>query len=64
MTPDPDIPAVDLDELIVEGYQRMPQGEEFDVDEWGDLGVVGATMSADQMRLLNEDEREAGLDPW
>jgi predicted transcriptional regulator len=56
--------AITVDRAIVEGYQRMPQGAEFDADEWGNLGTMMATMSAEQMKQLNEEEREAGFEPW
>jgi predicted transcriptional regulator len=56
--------ASSVDRLIVEGYRRMPQGGEFDADEWGNLGGMMATISAEQMRQLNEEEREAGFEPW
>ena len=52
-----------LDQLMVDGYTRMPQSD-FDADEWGDLGRMMTAMSADQMRRLNDEEREAGFDPW
>jgi predicted transcriptional regulator len=53
-----------VDQLIVEGYTRIPQGGKFDSDEWGNLGTMMGTMSADQMRRLNEEERKAGFGPW
>jgi hypothetical protein len=56
--------ATAVDQLIIEGYQRTPQGGEFDIDEWGSLGAMMATMSAEQMRQLNEEEREADFEPW
>jgi predicted transcriptional regulator len=56
--------ATAIDQLIIEGYRRMPQGGQFDADEWGNLGTMMATMSAEQMKQLNEEEREAGFEPW
>lgn len=56
--------ATAIDRLIIEGYQRLPQGGQFDADEWGNLGTMMATMTAEQMRLLNDEEREAGFEPW
>jgi predicted transcriptional regulator len=56
--------ATAIDRLIIEGYQRLPQGGQFDADEWGNLGAMMATMTAEQMRLLNDEEREAGFEPW
>ncbi len=54
----------EIDRRIVEGYRRMPQGGEADVDEWGDLGRAVAALSADSLRALAEEEREAGFEPW
>lgn len=52
-----------IDQQIIEGYRRAPQGD-FDEDAWGDLGRMMTAMSADQMRQLNEEERAAGFQPW
>lgn len=53
-----------IDRRIVDGYMRMPQGGEYDADEWGDLDrLMGALMVA-QQRRLTEEERDAGLEPW
>ena len=54
----------ELDRRIVEGYRRMPQGGEHDVDEWGDLGRMADALLVMQMRALNDEEREAGFEPW
>jgi predicted transcriptional regulator len=54
----------EIDRQVVEGYRRMPQGGEHDVDEWGDLGLAVATLSAETFRALDEEEREAGFGPW
>jgi predicted transcriptional regulator len=53
-----------IDRQIIEGYTRMPQGGEHDVDEWGNLARQATVLAADQMRQLNEEEREAGFEPW
>lgn len=53
-----------IDRGIVEGYTRMPQGGEYDADEWGDVGKLMTALTADQMRSLTEEEREAGFEPW
>lgn len=53
-----------IDRQIVEGYTRMPQGGEFDVDEWGDLGQMMTALTAESFRALAEEEREAGYEPW
>lgn len=56
--------AAEIDRRIVEGYRRMPQGGEFDIDEWGDLGATIATLTRESMRALDEEERAAGFEPW
>lgn len=53
-----------LDQQIVDGYTRMPQGGEYDEDEWGDLGQFTTVLMVDQMRRLNAEEAEAGHEPW
>jgi hypothetical protein len=55
---------VAVDQLIVEGYQRMPQDKESELDEWGNLTAMMAAVSAEQMRQLNDQEHEAGFEPW
>ncbi len=54
----------EIDRQIVEGYQRMPQGGENDIDEWGDLGLAVTALSIETLRRLDEEERAAGLEPW
>lgn len=54
----------EIDRQIVEGYTRMPQGGEFDVDQWGDLGKMVDSLAITTFRRLDAEEREAGLDPW
>ncbi len=54
----------EIDRRIIEGYTHMPQGGEFDVDEWGDLGQIATTLAAESFRRLSEEEREAGFEPW
>lgn len=53
-----------IDQEIVDGYTKLPQGGEYDADEWGDIGRLMTTLTADQMRQLNIEEGEAGHDPW
>lgn len=53
-----------IDRQIVDGYRRMPQGGEYDADEWGDLGQLVSALMVDQLRQLNEEERQAGFEPW
>lgn len=53
-----------IDRKIIEGYTRMPQGGEFDADEWGDLGMFMTALTAEQLRQEAADEQAAGLDPW
>ncbi len=56
--------TAEIDRQIVEGYSRMPQGGEFDDDEWGDVGELLTVLTADQQRQLNREERAAGFEPW
>lgn len=53
-----------IDREIIAGYTRMPQGGEYDADEWGDLGQFVSALMATQQRRLTEEERDAGFDPW
>lgn len=53
-----------IDRQIVEGYERMPQGGEYDADDWGDVGQFMTALTVDHLRRLSEEEREAGLEPW
>lgn len=53
-----------IDRQIVEGYRRMPQSGEYDVDEWGDVGQFVSALMVEQFRRLNDEEREAGFGPW
>ena len=53
-----------IDRQIVEGYRRMPQGGDYDADEWGDLAQLMSALTADNLRRLHEEEREAGFEPW
>lgn len=54
----------EIDRAIEDGYTRMPQGGEYDIDEWGDLGKLVTALSAETFRRMEEDERAAGLEPW
>ncbi|MGH8909606.1 MAG: CopG family ribbon-helix-helix protein [Egibacteraceae bacterium] len=54
----------EIDRQIIEGYTRMPQGGEYDIDEWGDLGKTVTALTVDAFRRLDEEERAAGFDPW
>jgi predicted transcriptional regulator len=53
-----------IDRQIVKGYTQRPQGGEYDADDWGDLASLMTALTADQMRQLNTEEREAGFEPW
>lgn len=53
-----------IDHQIIEGYQRMPQGGEYDADEWGSIGELLVALTMDQMRQADREEREAGLERW
>jgi hypothetical protein len=54
----------EIDRQIVEGYRRMPQGGEPDIDEWGDLGAMMSALATESMGALDEEERAAGFEPW
>lgn len=54
----------DTDQRIVDGYTRMPQGGEFDVDEWGDRGRFITELTSDSLRDLSDEEAAAGHEPW
>lgn len=63
----------EIDRRIQEGYRRMPQGGEYDKDEWGDLGAMTTALGAATLERLAEEEEEeeeeaaaaaAGLGPW
>lgn len=54
----------DIDRRIIEGYTRMPQGGEYDVDEWGDLGQMVTALAAESLRRLEGEERAGGYEPW
>lgn len=56
--------AAAIDRQIVEGYTRMPQAGEYDADAWGDMGSLMTSLTAVQLRQLNEEEREAGFESW
>lgn len=51
-----------IDREIIDGYTRMPQGGEHDVDEWGDLGAWVTGLTIEQLRHLDRQDAEA--DPW
>ena len=54
----------EIDRQIVEGYARMPQGGEFDRDEWGDLGGMVTGMTAEMLRRTSEEEAAEGHESW
>lgn len=53
-----------IDQQIVDGYTRMPQGGEYDVDDWGDVGRFVDALTVAQQRRLSEEEQDAGVEPW
>lgn len=53
-----------IDRQIVDGYQKMPQGGEYDADGWGNLDRQLTALTGDQMKQLNQEERDAGFEPW
>lgn len=46
---------------IVEGYRRTPQARP---EEWGDLRRHGDDATAEVLRRLDAEERDAGHGPW
>ncbi len=54
----------EIDRQIRQGYTRLPQGGEYDVDEWGDLGRMVTALTVESLRRLQDEERAAGLEPW
>lgn len=54
----------EIDDRIRQGYTRMPQGGEFDVDEWGDLGRMVVTLTAESLRRLAAEEDSGGFERW
>lgn len=46
---------------MIEGYRRHPQLEH---DEWGDPLALAEQSTRETFRRLDEEEREAGLEPW
>lgn len=53
-----------IDRQVVEGYERVPQGGEYDADEWGNVGNLMTALTAQQLQALNQEERDAGFEPW
>lgn len=43
---------------IVEGYRRFPQAA---LDEWGNLGALADRSTAETLKRLDTEEREAGI---
>jgi Arc/MetJ-type ribon-helix-helix transcriptional regulator len=50
-----------IDAAIIEGYRRIPPGTP---DEWGDLGASLDHHTRETMQRLDEEERQAGVEPW
>ena len=50
-----------IDAAIVEGYRRIPAGTP---DEWGDLEAHLDQNTRETLRRLDEEERQAGVEPW
>lgn len=49
-----------IDRAIVEGYTLIPQAGL----DGADLPPVTSVLTADLMRRLNAEERDAGFEPW
>ena len=48
-------------DAIAEGYRRIPPGIP---DEWGDLELMADIAGREAAQRLDQEEREAGFDPW
>lgn len=53
-----------LDQALRDGYERQPQGGQFDADEWGDLGAMLTGLMVETLDAVAEEERDAGFEPW
>jgi predicted transcriptional regulator len=53
-----------IDREIVDAYTRMPQGGEFDRDEWGDMGGMATALTKESFKNLEQEEQAAGSEPW
>lgn len=50
-----------IDAAIIEGYRRIPAGTP---DEWGDIDAQLAQNSRETRQRLDEEECQAGVEPW
>jgi predicted transcriptional regulator len=50
-----------IGEAIAEGYRRIPPGTP---DEWGDLDLTADIAGRETAQRLDQEEREAGVEPW
>ena len=50
-----------IDAAIIEGYRRIPAGTP---DEWGDIDVQLEQNARETLQRLDEEERQAGVEPW
>jgi Ribbon-helix-helix protein, copG family len=50
-----------IGEAIAEGYRRIPPSTP---DEWGDLEAIGDIGTLEGLQRLDQEEREAGFEPW
>ncbi len=50
-----------IGEAIAEGYRRIPPGTP---DEWGDLERTADIAGRETAQRLDQEEREAGFEPW
>lgn len=51
----------EIGRAIVEGYTRIPPGTP---DEWGDLEAMADLHTAETLQRIQEEERQAGFEPW
>ncbi len=50
-----------INAAIIEGYRRIPAGTP---DAWGDIEAQLEQNSRETMQRLDQEERQAGVEPW
>lgn len=56
-----ELPEAEIEPVLDFIASRRVDG---DVEDWGDLEAFNAALTADNLRRLDEEERDAGLPPW
>lgn len=57
-----ELPESEIEPILDFIASRRVEGDA--EDDWGDLEVFNAALTADNLRRLDEEERNAGLPPW